>query len=222
MGKTTVSCALCAYSSLIRGLDVGVMKPFESGLALHGKDSPPRDATLLKEASGSKDDLSLINPYALETPVAPEAAAEIEHVQIDLESLDRLYQRLAAAHDMLFVEGAGGVLVPIKKGFFFSDLMRRWKTSAIVVSRLGLGTINHTLLTCRFLRSEHIPVAGVIINDPEGKKDAATKTNPEMLARYLDVPLLGVYPYRKQGGAMDREALAQAAEKHLDMRALIG
>ena len=222
VGKTTVSCALCAYSSLNRGLDVGVMKPFESGLALYGKDSLPRDAILLKEASGSKDDLSLINPYALETPVAPEAAAEIEHVQIDLENLDRLYRRLEAAHDILFVEGAGGVLVPIKKGFFFSDLMRRWKTSAIVVSRLGLGTINHTLLTCRFLRSEHIPVAGVIINDTEGKKDAATKTNPEMLARYLDVPLLGVYPHRKQGGPINREALAQVAEKHLDMRALIG
>ena len=222
VGKTTVSCALCAYSSLKRGLDVGVMKPFECGLVSHGKDRSPRDAILLKEASGSRDDLSLINPYTLETPAAPEAAAEIEHVQIDLENLDRLYQRLAAAHDILFVEGAGGVLVPVKKGFFFSDLIKRWKASAIVVSRLGLGTINHTLLTCRFLRSEHISVAGVIMSDTEGKRDAATKTNPEILARYLDVPLLGVYPHREESGAMDRETLARVAEKHLDMRVLVG
>ena len=220
VGKTMVCSALCAYSSLKRGLDVGVMKPFESGIASDGKDSLPWDAVALKEASGSRDDLSLINPYSLETPVAPETAAEIEHVQIDLEHLDRLYQRLAMSHDLLFVEGAGGVMVPIKRGFFFSDLMKRWKMRALVVARLGLGTINHTLLTCGFLKREGIPVAGVIVNDETGKRDVATRTNPEMLARYLDVPLLGVFPHMKKGAA-DREALARAAEKHLDMAALL-
>jgi hypothetical protein len=49
--------------------------------------------------------------------------------------------------------------------------------------------------------------AGVILNDLEGKPDASTKTNPDILARYLDVPLLGVYPHRPQTGLVDRDAL---------------
>jgi dethiobiotin synthetase len=232
-GKTTVTCALSAYFSLKKGLDVGVMKPFETGVS-PGQETSMRDAAWLKESSGSKDDLSLINPYALKTALAPEIAAELEHVEIDLEHLDLKYNTLAMAHGVLFVEGAGGVLVPIKRGFFFSDLMKRWDTKVLVVSRLGLGTINHTLLTCRFLKSENIPVAGVILSDTDGKHNAATRTNPQILSRYLEVPLLGIYPYSPlssclkedlqgtptAGGTLDRERLAETAEKHLDLEAI--
>jgi len=222
VGKTTVACALSAYCSLTKKLDVGVMKPFEPGLSLRGKDSLPWDAISLKEASGSQDDLALINPYSFEAALSPDTAAELEHVWIDFENLDRIYKQLHKGHDMLFVEGSGGVLTPLQKGFFVSDLIKRWKMPVIVVARLGIGTVNHTLLTCRFLKCEGIPVAGVILNDREGKPDASTRTNPDILARYLDVPLLGVYPHGTQRGPMDREALANAVEKHLDMTPILG
>jgi dethiobiotin synthetase len=142
-------------------------------------------------------------------------------VQIDLENIDRIYEALRESHDVLFVEGAGGVLVPIKRDFFFSDLMKRWNSTVVVVSRLGLGTINHTLLTCRFLKGEHVPVAGVVLNDTEGRHDAATKTNREMLARYLDVPLLGVFPHLERPGAVDRAALAELIRNNIDMEPLL-
>src|SRR5512135_1402706 len=112
IGKTVVTCGLAAFSALRKGLDVGVMKPFEAGLTLRGKDLLPWDAILLKEASGSQDDLSLINPYCFESPLAPEAASKLEHVRVDLELVDRIYEQLKASHQILFVEGAGGVLVP--------------------------------------------------------------------------------------------------------------
>jgi dethiobiotin synthetase len=188
---------------------------------LRGKDSLPWDAISLKEASGSQDDLALINPYSFQAALSPDTAAELEHVWIDLENLDRIYKRLLEGHDMLFVEGSGGVLTPLQKGFFVSDLIKRWKLPVVVVARLGIGTVNHTLLTCRFLKGEGIPVAGVILNDLEGKSDASTKTNPNILGRYLDVPLLGVYPHKKQGGPMDRDALARSVEEHLDMKPLL-
>ncbi len=222
VGKTTVACALCAYCSLLAGLDVGVMRPFESGLNQRDKDLLPWDAISLKEASASQDDLSLINPYSFEAPIAPEAAAELEHIHIDLENLDRIYNRLSRIHDILFIVGAGGLLVPIMKNVFFSDLMKRWKTPALVVARLGLGTINHTLLTCRYLKSEGIPVAGVIINDNDGRRDAATKTNPDVLAHYLDVPILGVYPHMSGKGAMDRNELATIVQRNLNLQPFLG
>jgi dethiobiotin synthetase len=221
IGKTTVTCALAAYCSIKKGLDVGVMKPFEPGLSLPGKDRLPWDAISLKEASGVDDDLALINPYAFDAAMAPGAAAEREHIQIDLEHLDRIYDRLHGMHEILFVEGAGGVLAPIRRNFFFSDLMKRWKSTVIVVARLGVGTINHTLLTCRFLKDEAIPVAGVILNDVGGKADMAAKTNPEVLSRYLDVPILGVFPHLRSSNLGDREYLARAAEENLNMGMIV-
>ena len=182
-----MACALAAYFSVTKKMDVGVMKPFEPGLSLRGKDSLPWDAISLKEASGSLDDLALINPYSFDAALSPDTAAELEHVWIDLENLDRIYKRLREGHDMLLVEGSGGVLTPLQRGFFVSDLIKRWKLPVIVVARLGIGTVNHTLLTCRLLKDEGIPIAGVILNDLEGKPDASTRTNPDILTRYLDV-----------------------------------
>jgi dethiobiotin synthetase len=221
IGKTTVTCGLAAYCSLIKGMDVGVMKPFEPGLSLHGKDRLPWDAISLKEASGSDDDLGLINPYAFDANTAPGAAAERENIQIDLEHLDKIYKMLSGKHEIFFIEGAGGVLAPIKKNFFFSDLMKRWKTRVLVVARLGTGTINHTLLTCRFLKDQDVPVEGVILNDIGGKSDVATKTNPDVLARYLDVPILGVFPHVEPSEISNREVLARAVEENLNISLIV-
>ncbi len=114
------------------------------------------------------------------------------------------------------------MLTPIRRNFFISDLVKRWRLPVIVVAHLGIGTVNHTLLTWRFLKAEGIPVAGVILNDLEGKQDASTRTNPGVLSRYLDVPLLGVFPHRNGTGTTDRETLAEIVEKSLNMKPLLG
>jgi dethiobiotin synthetase len=91
IGKTMVTCGLTAYCSIVKGLDVGVMKPFEPCPSLCGKDRLPWDAISLKEAPGSQDDVAMINHYAFDAAIPPgAAAAEIEHVQIDLEHLDMI------------------------------------------------------------------------------------------------------------------------------------
>jgi dethiobiotin synthetase len=109
------------------------------------------------------------------------------------------------------------VLKPIRRNFFISDLIKRWRLPVIIVARLGIGTVNHTLLTWRFLKAEGMPVAGVILNDLQGKQDASTRTNPGILSRYLEVPLLGVFPHRNGTATTDRETLAEIVEKSLDM-----
>lgn len=223
VGKTMVTSAIAAYLSSKKNMDVGVMKPFEAGLILRGKDLLPWDAISLKEASGSHDDMALINPYAFEAPLSPLAASEEENIHIDLEMLDRIYQSLLKKHEILLVEGAGGVLVPIRKDFFFVDLIKRWNVPVIIVSRLGIGTINHTLLTLRYLKNEGIRVAGVILNDSDGKNDPSKKSNPGVLTRYLDVPLLGVFPYEETlaKGERPREILASIISDHIDMTPIV-
>jgi dethiobiotin synthetase len=126
-------------------------------------------------------------------------------------------------HNILVVEGAGGVFVPIKKDFFFADLIKAWNIPVIIVARLGLGTINHTLLTHTVLQSKGIKVLGVILNDTEGVKGLAAETNPEMLREYLNVPLFGVFPHAKAvlNGAMNREALAETFAVNIDTQAIL-
>ncbi len=214
VGKTFVTSAIAAYCSLDAHLDVGVMKPFETGLPEGGRSCG--DALLLKEASGSRDALPVIRPFAFSAPLAPETASAMEHVEIDVAAVTAAFGRLAESHDLLFVEGAGGILVPIRKGFFFIDLVKEWKIPVVVVSRLGLGTINHTLLTCRYLTREGVAVAGVVLNDTDGLTDPAKGHNAEMLSRYLDVPLLGVFPHH--GRPAGRQDLARLAGQYLDMK----
>lgn len=199
------------------------MKPFESGLARTRRDEPIGDASSLKKASGTIDALDEISPYTFETPLAPEAAAKLENVVIDIDKVNRTFRQLLERHDVLVVEGAGGVLVPITEGFFFCDLMKAWDMPVIIVSRLGLGTINHTLLTNVFLQSMGISVLGVILNDINGVRDIAAKTNPEVLRQYLNVPILGILPYLEEqaGQMMQREALADTFADHIDTETIM-
>jgi len=222
VGKTLASASLAAFFSLKMGLSVGVMKPFETGLPVDRTELFPCDAKALKDASGSADDLTVINPVTFVQPLAPEAAAELDGKTIDLAVVDRAYEKIAGAHDISLIEGAGGILVPIMEGFFFIDLIARWVLPTVVVGRLGLGTINHTLLTCRALRDRGIRVIGVVLNDTEGSDDTAARTNPDMLRKYLDVPLLGVIPHL--GGSERknpaREELAAIASSHIDTKSI--
>jgi len=218
VGKTTVSACLSAFLSLKKKMNVGIMKPFESGLSKSTKDMLPWDAICLKEASGSNDDLDDISPYTFESPLAPEVAASLEHVQIDMDVVNRLFKKILKQHDVVIIEGAGGVLVPIKQNFFYIDLIKSWKVPTLIVSRLGLGTINHTLLTNNYLRSQGVKVVGVILNNNDGTGNLAAQTNPDVLRKYLDVPILGIFPHikglLKEG--MNRKLLADTFARNID------
>jgi dethiobiotin synthetase len=223
IGKTVISSAISAFFSLRKQMNVGVMKPFECGLSKTDKDLLPWDAICLREASGSNDDLNAISPYTLEAPVAPEVAAMLEHVNIDINMVDKIYHSLAKSHDLLVIEGAGGVLVPIKENFFFADLIQKWNAPTLIVSRLGLGTINHTLLTNHLLKERGIKVLGVILNNTDGLGDLPAQTNPDILRKYLDVPVLGIFPHVKDllKGSVDRERMADILAKNINTDALL-
>lgn len=222
VGKTLIAASLAAYLSVKRKLDVGVMKPFESGTETAGERSA-KDAWTLREASGSHDDMDEINPYLFKAPLAPEAAALRENAAIDMGFVTATFSKLVNRHDMVVVEGAGGLLVPITEGFFYADLIVSWKVPVIIVSRLTLGTINHTLLTNSYLKSAGVKVLGVILNDTQGENDAASQTNPAMLEKYLNVPLLGVFPYMpgifEKG--VDRQRLAELFEMHINCEQIL-
>ena len=190
VGKTAVAAAL-AHAFRRRGLSVGVMKPVATGCARRGGRLVSEDAERLRRAAGASDPHDLICPYRFEDPVAPLAALRSGGPPISLDRIEKSFCALAARHDLMLVEGIGGLLVPLDGRHTVADLARRLGLPVLVVARAGLGTINHTLLTIEAARSGGLDLLGVVFNRRGGKPSLAERTNPAIVRRLGEVPVLG-------------------------------
>ena len=210
VGKTIISAAL-ARTLLNRGINVGVMKPVETGCAVGPKGLIPTDAEFLIKAAHAKDAKSLITPYPMKAPVAPCEAAELEGVEVNEEYLLDCYRHLQQKHDFMIVEGAGGVMVPIYRRFLVSDLIKLLDLPVILVSRPNLGTINHSLLSIHYAQDQGIKVLGFIINRRNEEIHVAEEKSPIIIEKLSGVPFLGTKPYI-QDSLLDEEFIEQSAE----------
>ena len=195
VGKTFVAAGLIRAMKE-KGLKVCPMKPVETGCRKKGGKLVPSDAVKLIKSAGVEESLDTVNPYRFSHPLAPAVAAEIEDAVIKKSRIISSYQSLLKKYDVTVVEGAGGVMVPVYKKYLFIDLMKDLKIPVLIVSRPGLGTINHTLLTIEALRSRGIGVIGVVFNYIQSRvKGLPEKTNPEVIEKLGGVPVLGTVPY---------------------------
>ena len=216
VGKTLVAVGIAA-SLRESGIDVGVMKPIETGFRLSSSD-----AAFLKRAAGVSDSLESISPYRLKHPLSPFAAAQFEKVSIRIEKIKRAYQRLSKEHQAIVVEGAGGLLVPITRKTTMADLAIRLKLPLLIVSRTGLGTLNHTLLTVEGARRRGIRVVGVIFNHLVQKMGSAERTNPSIIRYFIDAPILGEIPYASflKNKVRNDERIKEWVASHVDMNSI--
>lgn len=215
VGKTVVTAVLAHYLRR-RGMDVGVMKPVETGVV--SPTSATSDATRLKEAAATQDELGLIRPYYFRTPVAPLTAARLERKPIRLPAILSAYRRLRARHEVLLVEGVGGVHVPLTKSADVLDLIQRTKLPVIVVGRVGLGGINHARLTIESLRQRKIPVIALVLNQTVRVQGAVAveqaRSTMALLREFVEVPVIGPLPYAGEldcGWMSAVEKMAKAA-----------
>ena len=222
VGKTLVACGLIAALKE-RGIDVGVMKPLESGAPCFASAPMPQDALTLKEIAGTNDELEEINPYCFPDPLAPGIAAELAGVEIDLQRIKKVYAGLKRRHQFMVVEGAGGLLVPITKGVLLPELIRLLGLPIIVVARSCLGTINHTLLTLSYCQQQDIEIAGFIISKATLDADPSEASNAQTITHFSGVPFLGTVPYLRDHARIkgNRAFLAQIFTQHIDMKGLL-
>lgn len=194
VGKTIVAATLARLLKM-RGLNVGVMKPVTSGCREENGCLVSDDARLLCLAAGvtCSDD---VTPYLLREPVAPAEAAKQDGVRIDFARIRESFDRLAAGHDFVIVEGAGGLMVPLAGGLLVADLVRQLELPLLVVARPNLGTINHTVLTCYSAGQMALKVAGVIINNYPLSPDLAERSAPHHIGSLCGAPVLGLWPHR--------------------------
>lgn len=209
VGKTIVAAAL-ARTLLNKGIDVGVMKPVETGCALGPKGLIPTDSEFLIKAAHAKDTKNLITPYALKAAVVPCEAAEMEGVEIIEEYILDSYLQLQNRHEFMVVEGAGGLLVPIYRRFMVSDLIQLLELPVILVARPDLGTINHSLLSIRYAQSIGLQVLGFIINRRNEDIKIAEEKSPIIIENLSGVPFLGGKPYIEDS-LLDEEFIEESA-----------
>jgi len=154
VGKTHTTVQLIeAFAS--KDLAVGVFKPIETGVS-----TIPHDASLLlkvcQKVNKNFKDLSAkeITAYTFPLPAAPFCADT--HKEIVIDKIIEKYQELSLLCDILLVEGAGGLMVPITKDFMMIDLAKKLEAKILLVTPSRLGCINDTLLSIDMLKSHNI------------------------------------------------------------------
>ena len=213
VGKTIVACALAARARQL-GVRVAGMKPVESGIALRIRRDGATiltDAERLAEASGANVPLEIVRPYALEEPLAPLVAAQRANITIDLGRLDAARDRLVQDHDLVIVEGAGGLVVPLTFTTSFANLFARWQCELIIVAGNRLGVLNHVLLTVRAAQQEGLKVRAIVMTSLDDHRPGlAEATNFDALRSLL--PGFALYRFPWIDRIDDPDALAAAVE----------
>ncbi|MCB9846914.1 MAG: dethiobiotin synthase [Phycisphaeraceae bacterium] len=182
VGKTVIAC--CVADQLRRrspSARIGVFKPIASGCRHEREGLVSEDAEQLAHAADfdpAVGDLGVVNPVRFRAPIAPGMALERENARLDWTAIDHALGRLDEGCERIIVEGVGGALAPIDappsgsgKLTTALDLMERIGYPVVVVCRAGLGTLNHTALTCEALRSRRLRISGLVVNGYEHESD---------------------------------------------------
>jgi len=217
VGKTVVTAGL-ARALAARGLSVGVCKPVQSG---HAAGDPEGDAVRLRELAGVDDSLELVCPYAFAAPLAPLVAARLEGRAVEAAVVLGCVAELGSRHDVVLVEGAGGLLVPVGEDWTVVDLVAWIGFPLLVVARPGLGTVNHTALTVAAARARGLVLAGVVLNGTAEDGDESWRANPSLIETFAGVPVVGIVPWTRSpaaaveavAAALDLDRLVSAIER---------
>jgi len=199
IGKTIVSAALI---NGLRGKEnICYWKPIQTGI------EDDNDTLRVKELANCTDEELHDEGIRLEKPLSPHLSAKLANLEI---SIKQILSFVSSQSDEKFwiVEGAGGVLVPLNDKEFMIDFIARLGLSVLVVSRSGLGTINHTLLTIEALRKRDLEVLGVVLN---GEPNVENKKAVEHCGK---IPVLAEMPKFEK---LSFEVLNDWSKKNIDI-----
>ena len=186
VGKTVVSAIVT------EALEADYWKPIQAG------DLENSDTHKVQNLISNKNSIFHPNAYALQTPMSPHAAAEIDGIEVLAANI-----HAPETQNTLVIEGAGGLLVPINNRETIADLIKP-DYRVILVSRHYLGSINHTLLTLEALRSRNLNCFGIIFS---GKENPSTES---IIERMSGVRILGRIAEETQ---FSKEVVKRYAEK---------
>ena len=214
VGKTYVTAGLAA-SFYEMGVDIGVMKPFAAGTA-QKKGFKSEDVEILSSAAHVADAENLINPQFFPIPASPYTAWKKLKTKPKIATVLSSFKKLSKLHDALLVEGMGGVMTPILKDYFITDLIKDMKIPTVIVTRTKVGTVNHTLMTVKMCQKYKIPIKGIIINNFDDGYPVNQLTKD--LENLTSIKVLGSVPFIKD---MSNASLNGIFQKNIDMKSLL-
>lgn len=200
VGKTFTTAALSLWLHH-QGVAIAPMKPVQTGAKpmADGLRAPDLDFTLgVLGLNPTPEERDLMQPFCYIPACSPHLAVGPDEAAPSVEAIMAAAEALGERHPAVVVEGAGGLMVPLNDREMMIDLFAALNLPVVLVGRVGLGTINHVLLSIDALKSRHIPVAGVILNEtrPQGAEDAFIRAdNPRTIAHFGGVPCLGTLPF---------------------------
>ena len=214
VGKTYIAAGL-AVAFRKMGINVGVMKPFAAGRA-QKKGYKSEDIVILSRAAKACDPEKLVNPQFFKIPASPYTAWKTLKTKPKISTILSSFKKLTKLHDMILVEGMGGIMTPILKDYYITNLIKEMKIPTVIVTRSKIGTVNHTIMTCKMCEKYKIPVKGIIINNfddgypiPELKRDLQNLTG---------IKVLGSIPFIKN---MSDASLYRIFKKNIDLKTLL-
>jgi len=214
VGKTYITAGL-AVTFRKMGINVGVMKPFAAGSA-QKKGFKSEDSEILSNAAQVSDSESLINPQFFPIPASPYTVWKNLKIKPKIPTILDSFKKLSKLHEMILVEGMGGIMTPILKDYYITNLIKEMKIPTVIVTRSKIGTINHTIMTVKMCEKYKIPVKGIIINNfddgypiSELKRDLQTLTG---------IKVLGSIPFIND---MSDASLYRIFKKNIDLKLLL-
>lgn len=193
-GKTHVACLL--IEALKRqGKRVSAMKPVAAGIEADGGNE---DVRRLMRAANAQVDPRDVNPYCFAPAIAPHIAARRAGVDIELDVIAAAFERLGAISDVVVVEGAGGLLVPLNDELGMDSIPQRLGLPVILVVGMKLGCINHALLSAEAMRARELCLAAWVANEIDPGMEAGEE-NFDALEQRLRVPCLARVAWRPAG-----------------------
>ncbi|MFD5418584.1 dethiobiotin synthase [Streptomyces sp. NPDC127069] len=204
IGKTVVTSAIAA-AAVAAGRSVAVLKPAQTGV---GPQEPGDAAEAVRLAGPAVTALELAR---YPEPLAPDTAARRSGLAaVAPERIAEAADGLARSHDLVLVEGAGGLLVRFdEEGHTLADAARLLAAPVLVVAPAGLGTLNSAALTAEALTARGLRGLGVVVGSWPASPDLASRCNLADLPKVSALPLLGAVP--QGAGALPPATFREAA-----------
>jgi dethiobiotin synthetase len=183
-GKT-VAVGLMARYLMKQGVRVITAKLVQTGNDGFSEDLLKHRA-MMGVGSFEEDKEGLTASQIFKFPSSPHLAAKLENRVVDVDAIRGAMRLLAARYDVVLVEGAGGVAVPLTEELLTIDLVAQEKWPMILVTSGKLGSLNHTILSLEAASNRHVPVAGIVYNFCASAHHVIDEDTPRQIVKWAD------------------------------------
>src|SRR5437899_3123445 len=194
VGKTVIAAGL-AHVLRARGINVGIMKPFAAAKGIFSRKYRSEDTAILAKAAHAIDKDREMNPFFYSVPAAPYVASAVtKQTKVSIPIVLEAFHTIASRHDIVIVEGIGGIMVPLTETETFADFIKVLNIPTIIVARCSLGTLNHILLTVKASKAYGLDVMGLVMNGYPQKETAVDKQLVTAVGNLTNLDVLCVIP----------------------------